>query len=816
MRDLRAFREAVTAHRRAAGRTQQQLARAVGLHPHALSHKLNAKGALLSARDAVAIISTLAEWGAITDRGEADRLLTLLDVPGHAVPEGAWDSEPLSRLGAGGERPRDVPPGPVRRLTAAPLPAPINTLIGREHELRVVGSALSESRLVTLVGVGGTGKTRLAIDAALRLVDDFADGTAFANMATTHDEALAPIVLARAIGLPPAPEADIQSWLAETVRDLQMLIVVDNVEQLRGVGSLLIRLLRSAPRLRLLVTSRIPLRVHGEHIIRVPPLSLPARGAASCDIAGAEAVRLFQQRARAAGAAIGGEAELAAVAEICVALDGLPLAIELAAARVPSHPPQELARRLRESLEVVSDGSTDRPARQRALYTTLDWSYRLLSDRAARFFRRLGVFVARFDAAAAAALTDEPLPGPDAERLLMELTEHSLLTVRPGKRPTFRMMQTVREYALRRLADSGELTAVRRSHLRYWVGCLPELRAALLDAPDSSAYRARLDVLQQLYPDVLAALEFGIEAGRSDGEVLQTALQLAVEAAACWVRGPGPAGEAMLLLDELVRLPTHQVRSQVTRAAALLSVAMLAYFTGRYRRCAELAGTALPLCEASGFTIGEAYALRFLGDARLSTGDAVGAEPLCRRAASAAEDSGNPAAASDAYNVLAEALRYQGRYGEAADAARRGIRHALRGGDPLVVSHVMTTLAETLRDDGQYRRARRLLCATLRRHERLHALRALAADLEALAATLSLEGAGTEVFTLVAAARRVRDETAMPLSPVAADRLDTALRPAARRSGPIERARAEALGWNAPTDDTIALALRLAQDPGRL
>jgi non-specific serine/threonine protein kinase len=806
--DLSDFRDAVRAHRRAVGRTQQQLARAVGLHPHVLSHKLNGTGTPLRERDVVAIVTTLAEWGAIADADDVLHLLDLVELPISIIPDSAWRAGPLVRFAPADRR-------AARRINPPPVPAPINSFVGRVADLTQVRSALAESRLVSLVGVGGTGKTRLAIEVAGRVADRFSDGTAFVDLAATHDTAVTAAAIARTLGVSPSSVSAAEVQLAEVIRELELLIVVDNVEQLRGAGRILARLLETAPRVRLLVTSRVPLRVAGEHIVRVPPLTVPPPGATAAEITASDAVQLFLQRVRAAGVVLDEPEDLAAAAEICAAVDGLPLAIELAAGRVPMIPPRQLVELLNCRLDVLTGGTGDRPTRQQTLRATLDWSYALLDPPTARFFAQLGVCASHFDAAAAAALNEPALTGEQSQALLAELAEHSLLTVHRGDPPTYRMMQTVREYALAQLAAAGGLGETRRRHLAHWGSRTPRLRAELAGALDPADYVAKLTALEQRYPDILAALEFAIDAGRTDPEVLAGGLQLAVDAVACWVRGPGPAGEGMRLLDQLIRLPSVAALPAAERAAAMVSVALFACFTGDYRRAEQLSRAVLSAGPEVGDMIA-AYALRFLGEARLWLGDAVDAERQLRAALAAARRSGDDTALANGTNVLAEALRVQGRLGAAERTALEAVRSAHGCGDPLLVSHCLHTLADCLRDRCDYARARRLLRFTLRRHARLFALRALAADLESLAATLSLEGVGADVFTLVAAGRRLRDAVAMPLPPPTERQLWTALRPAVDATDALTRARAEARGWNAPVEDTVRLALWLARDPARV
>ena len=358
-------------------------------------------------------------------------------------------------------------PGAAPDLRPAALPAPATGLIGRERERTEVAAAVTASRLVTLTGVGGTGKTRLALQLARDLAGTFADGVAFIDLAPVRDPELLATAVARALGLTPASALAAEAYLAEALRDRELLLVADNLEHLLDETPLLSRLLAAAPALRILATSRMPLHLYGEQIFRVPPLPLPE--VSSSGPAGSEAVQLFLERARAVSAGFDPDAgEMTAVAEICAALDGLPLAIELAAARVRLYRPQALLGLLRSRLAVLTGGPRDLPHRQQTLRAALDWSHALLAPDAGRLFAQLGVFAGPFDAEAAVAVSAEPDPGRTQE-YLADLADQSLLEVTAGDQPQFRMLQTVREYALARLAEAGELDPMRRRHLAHYL-----------------------------------------------------------------------------------------------------------------------------------------------------------------------------------------------------------------------------------------------------------------------------------------------------------------------------------------------------------
>ncbi|HEY2579340.1 MAG TPA: tetratricopeptide repeat protein [Streptosporangiaceae bacterium] len=765
MRDLRGFREAVRTHRRAVGRTQQQLARSIGLHPDVLSHKLNARdNAVLTTPDVIGIATTLAGWGALVNRADLHALLDLMEVPQHAVTAAAWAAAPLAALradggGAAGRAadrraaagPEPEPEPAVRRLRVrtGPLPAPATRLIGRERERAEVAAALAAARLVTLTGVGGTGKTRLALQVAHDLAGDFADGVSFIDLAAVRDPALLATTVARALGLTPRSAEAAEEHLAEALAGRELLIVLDNLEQLLDETPLLARMLASAPALRLLATSRIPLRLYGEHMVRVPPLHLPS------------AVQLFVARGLAVRPDFApDDGQLATVGEICTALDGLPLAIELAAARIRLYTPAALLPLLRSRLDLLTGGPRDLPYRQQTLRAALDWSHELLPPGAQHLFARLGVFAGPFDATAAAAVDGGPagtLAG------LAELADQSLLEITAGENPGFRMLQTVREYSLARLAETGEQDDVRRRHLAHFLAMAVATRDGL-DGPEQATL---LDRLEAAYPNIRGALEFACHQAERDGACLDDGLRLAASLSLLWQRR-GSLAEGVLQLDRLLALDDAQQRASApeVRAAAVLTACNLACFKGDYVRTAELARQGIELFGALGDHRGLAQAYRFLGEAAIAVGDDDAAEPQFESALAEAIHTGDPLIEANVCNMLGQVARHRGGFHQASTLFWRAMKLFRAAGDPNGVATVLGSLGETARDAGQARRAQRLYLAALRRDAALGNKRLMAYDLEGLAAALGLQKAGREALVYLGAAQVLRDETGGPLPPV--------------------------------------------------
>ncbi len=355
------------------------------------------------------------------------------------------------------------------------LPAPPNALIGRAADVANVTALVRrpDVRLVTLTGAGGSGKTRLALQVAAELLDDFSDGVWLVDLAPITDPKLIASQIAQALGLPPSDERMTINGLAGHIHGRHMLLVLDNFEQLVEAAPRLAALLAAVPDVTLLVTSRAALRLAAEHEYAVAPLAVPSAQASTADaVTGCGAAQLFVARAAATHARFAlTDANAASVAAICRRLDGLPLAIELAAARVRLFPPQALLARLAKPLATLMSGPRDLPARQQTLRSTIAWSYELLGETEQWLFRRLGVFVGGFAVDAVERLWESAAaePGPSVIDLLGALVEQSLVQqVGAADEPRFRLLETVREFTLEQQAAHGEREAAQRWHARYY------------------------------------------------------------------------------------------------------------------------------------------------------------------------------------------------------------------------------------------------------------------------------------------------------------------------------------------------------------
>lgn len=384
------------------------------------------------------------------------------------------------------------------------LTLPRTPLVGRDHEVAAVQRLLLQEQvgLLTLTGPGGIGKTRLALQAAANALDHFVDGVYFVSLAPISDPDLVASALAQTLGVREAAGRPLQESLQESLRDKQLLLVLDNFEQILPAAPLVSALLTACPCLKALVTSRASLHLYGEQEFPVPPLALPdTKQLASTGQTDFAAIDLFCQRARAVKPDfVLTPDNAAAVAQICIGLDGLPLAIELAAARIKLFSPAALLARLDQRLTLLTGGAHDLPTRQRTLRDEIAWSYDLLTPEEQKLFRRLAVFIGGFTLEAAQAVGNAQ--GDLAINVLdgiATLIDQNLLKQieQPGDEARFGMLETLREYGLAQLTASDEAKTIRRRHAYYFVA-LAEAIEPLLGGPQSQSEPARSRLRSEL------------------------------------------------------------------------------------------------------------------------------------------------------------------------------------------------------------------------------------------------------------------------------------------------------------------------------
>jgi len=570
-----------------------------------------------------------------------------------------------------------APQAPPHRVSGAirsmhGLPHPPGPLIGREREMVTAGRLLfdNDGRLLTLLGPGGVGKTRLALELLIRHENAFDNGAAFVGLAPLRDPGLMPAAIADALGLRETGQQDIWAALLSHMRDRRILLVLDNFEQIVDAASLVGELLLACPHLSILVTSRRALNLRAEQRFPVQPLATvpaPASGLDNPHLSDIPAVRLFAARAKAMQPDFHLEAaNLETVASICDRLDGLPLAIELAAARVALLSPADLLKRLIRCLPVLTDGARDLPHRQRTLRATIDWSYELLTESERILFRRLSVFArgCTLEAAIKVCLEGEP-HDEEAMRLLSSLVEGSLLRLKDDGRgdPRIFMLETVREYADDLLEKSEEAVEIRRRHAAYYTG-LAERAEPNFEGPQQAASFEQLD---REHDNLRAALTFDQLADQDGGLRLAASLWQF-----WWARGHLSEGR-----DWLERFLVLTSPSSKTQARGLLGAGCLAIQQGDWHPARIHLEAGLALSREQEDHRLTAWYLRELGSLLSYTSNYWPALPRLEEALSISRSIDDPAGMEAALLNLARVLRSHGEYSRARSLLKEALSAAI-------------------------------------------------------------------------------------------------------------------------------------------
>lgn len=545
---------------------------------------------------------------------------------------------------------------PLRSLEATPnnLPQQVTSFIGRERELAEVKILLAKTRLLTLVGVGGIGKTRLSLQAAADAMDEFPDGVWFVELAPLTDAQRVPQTVASLLGVKEEAGRPVIEALLRYVKDRQLLLVLDNCEHLtQACAELASQLLQSAPRVKLLATSREHLRTSGEHVYAVPALSLPDPQSAvtSESLAQFEAARLFVERAVAAQPAFeASDRNAAAVVDICRRLDGIPLAIELAAARVRALSLDTIAARLSDRFRLLGGGDRAALPRQQTLRALIDWSYELLSEPERAVLRRLAVFAGGWTLEAAEAVViDGEVKQPVVLDLLTRLVERSLVVWDP-ENGRYRLLETVRQYALERLNDSEEEGQTRARHLTFYLA-VAENAGAELAGPEQLRWLSHLDVDRE---NLLTALASSRELREADsGYRLVHAIKL------YWfMRGLLDLGYRATV--EAISVPPTQSHG-LARCRALWVAGQICSYTGRYTEAQQYLHESLAIARHHDDRRMIATVQNYLALAALGQGDRAAAQVHCKEALDLARELGNKREIAVASNALAQLNRLDGK-----------------------------------------------------------------------------------------------------------------------------------------------------------
>jgi len=656
---------------------------------------LNRVARLLSATYGGQVLLSLTTQELVRDRLPAD--VELWDLGEHRLKD-LGRPEHVFQLAASGLT-ADFPP--LRTLDVHPnnLPVQPTPLVGREREIGEVAELVrsEEVRLITLTGPGGTGKTRLALQAAADLLEEFTDGVYLVALATITEPELVASTITRALGVKESREQSLMESLKNYLRDKRLLLVLDNFEQVLEGAPLVGELLGVCPKLKVLATSRIPLRLYGEQEYLVPPLSLPdPRVMLPLEaLTQYEAVKLFVERARAAKAEFEVTNENApAVAEICARLDGLPLAIELAVARLKALTPQKMLDRLSDPLKFLTKGARDLPERQRTLRATMEWSHALLEGGEKVLFARLSVFAGGCTLEAIEAVCDAENDLPvEALDGVESLVDKSLLREEGvGREPRFVMLETVHQYAREKLEESGAAEELRRLHAQYFLSQL-EGEAGTFRGGGRPEWFQLLEVEQDNFR---AALSWSLESDQVEyGLLLAAALQ------PFWAR-KGHYDEGRRWLEAV--LAKQGRASVVARAKAQNAIGWLAQWQGDVERASSAAEEGLLLCKRAGIEARVANQLRLLVGftAEMRAEDYKRANELFRESLELSRKAGDEWTTAASLLHLGDVEDEQGNNERAVELYEEGIALCRKLGYPVLLADILVNLGYTRLLQGDY------------------------------------------------------------------------------------------------------------------
>ena len=639
---------------------------------------------------------------------------------------------------------------------ALPLPVPPTPLVGRERELEEIKTLLAQSevRLLTLTGTGGVGKTRLAIQAARDAADLFPDGIAFVALAPLMEPALVVPTIARSLGVREAEGQTSREALRDHLRDKRLLLALDNVEHLLEAAPEVSGLIESCPNLTVLAASRAPLRVRAEQEYAVPPLELPAstRDVRVEEVLGSPSGRLLVERARAVSSTFSlTKANAAAVASICWRLAGIPLALELAAAKAKFLDPKMLLSRLDRALS--TSGGRDLPDRQRTMRATLDWSHDLLSEPERELFRRLSVFVGGFTLEAAEAVGTVGSVGvEDVLDHLGTLVEQSLVVVQPpkaGGETRYGMLEPVRQYALEKLEESGEAGMAGRSHAAYFLA-LAEWAYPEVLGERQVEWLERLD---QEYGNLRAAMSWALDAG--DGA---TGVRMGWTLwYFWWARSYHREGRRWM--EEVLKCTLPPA----LRGRALVVAGTLAWGQGDYERCEGYSEEGLELSRQVGDELGAAWARVGLGLSAMSGSDYEAATSHLQEALRSFRQLDEGYGVAHVTTFLGMVALMRGDEGQAIPMFEEGLAVARRIGDRSSTYISLYNLAQAALSRNDYDAAALLFEEGVTLSEQMGDRANVAYCLEGLAVVASARGDAKRCARLIGAAEGLHEAVGVPV-----------------------------------------------------
>ncbi len=716
----------------------------------------------------------------------------------------------------------------LRTLDSRPnnLPLQPNLFIGRKKQVADVCAILRrpDVHLLTLTGTGGTGKTRLSLQAAAEMLDDFRDGVFFVPLSPVTDSDLVASTIARTLGVRESGGQPLVESLNQYLLDKQILLVLDNFEHVAEKATLLADIISTAPEVKLLVTSRVRLRLSSEHDFPVPPLDLPETKLQPLadQLIGYDSVRLFVERATAAKSDFTLTDENApAVAAICKSLDGLPLAIELAATRIKILPPQALLSRLETKLKLLTGGAKDLPARQQTLRGAIDWSYDLLEEPEKLLFRRLAIFAGgcTFEAAEAVCDVGSRVRGEGVERTpspltllpigidildgMASLVDKSLLwQVEEGEgEPRFTMLETIREYAIDKLEESGEGAELRAQHASYFL-TLAESAEPELRGPQQAA---RLNTLEIEHDNLRAALAHSLK--HRDAET-ETATRLGSALWWFWF-AHGHLSEGRRWLEAVTS--DANVPFTPARAKALNGAGVLVYNQGDYLRAVELLDESLAISRELGDVRGISSTLNNLGTVAVYRGEYVQAQAFYEESLGLLRELGDKRNMANVLANLGTVASSNGDYMQMERYYEESLALQRELGDKWGMAAVLANLGEQALARSESKRATAFFRESLDLFSRLGDKAAIAECLEGLAGAVGLEEQEPiRAAELFGAAEALREVMGAPIPPSSRSRYDHNLA--------IARAQLDAEAWEAAwergrsmtMEETISLALETA------
>lgn len=732
MAELERFKQKIREYRLLSGHTQSDLALYLNLDYTELSNRLNGKKrARLSHENVRVIVRALAEWGGIASQAQARELLDMMECPYFDPVD--WSARPLNRLKADPIPPLN--PAPVQvdqsKILAPPpsptahLPVPLSSFIGREREVAEVASLLGrdEVRLLTLTGAGGIGKTRLALQVAGHLQKNFKDGVYFVDLTPVSNHQLVIVALGKVFNLQEMGRQNLEQALQTYLSDKKILLIFDNFEHVTEAAGLLNTFLTVVPGLKILVTSREALHLYGEYEFELAPLNLPDinKLPPPDQLEKAEAVALFVQRARAVRPGFRLEDQNAvAVAEICVRLEGWPLALELAATYAKLLSSQELLSHLKgvygeTSLEFLQVNTRDRPERHQTMRKVLDWSYNLCDEAEKDLFNRLGVFVGGCSFEMVQAIC---FNGPTYKLLagLGSLLDKSLIyQTRDVSTDTSRyyMLEPVHRYAQEQLVVTGREMEVRRRHAEYFLRLAEQVEPEL-KGRNQLAWLGRLDQEHFNFQD---AFNWAVE--QTEPELVYG---LAGALGGFWeIKGYLTEGRRML--ETALGLPAGSEamsKSLATnRAKVMVWAATLAFRQGDYQGAIAHVEEGLGLFQLYRDRWGEGWALRLLGTLQRHQGHFQSARQSFEQSLALFQTLEDQWGIAWALSGLGSLLHDAGEYAVCREVQERSLALFRQIGDQRNIAYLLNSLGELARGSGDYSEAARFYGESLELNQKI-------------------------------------------------------------------------------------------------